>query len=50
MGGTAHAKSLTSHILDTAFWRGAALIIVFFGMLALYRLFSVTIERRRGAK
>jgi hypothetical protein len=49
-GGTAHAKSLTSHIVDTAFWRGVALIVVFFGMLALYRLFSVTIEpRRRGS-
>jgi hypothetical protein len=39
-GGAAHAQSLADGVIDRAFWRAVALIIVFFVMLALYRLFS----------
>jgi hypothetical protein len=45
-GGSQQTETLAARILDTAFWRGFALMIVFFVMLALYRLFCLIIDRR----
>jgi hypothetical protein len=49
-GGSAHAETLLARILDAAFWRGIALIVVFFLMLAIYRMFSLRLDRRAGPK
>lgn len=45
-GGSQQTETLAARILDTAFWRGFALMVVFFAMLALYRLFCLLIDRR----
>jgi hypothetical protein len=44
-GGAAHAQSLAAGVIDRVFWRAVALIIVFFVMLALYRIFSARFRR-----
>ena len=49
-GGLVHAQALAGHIIDTAFWRGVAFIIVFFVMLAIYRTYSARFDRRAGTK
>jgi hypothetical protein len=45
-GGSQQTETLAARILDTAFWRGFALMVVFFAMLALYRVFCLLIDRR----
>jgi phosphate transport system substrate-binding protein len=47
-GGSAQAETFVAHILKTAFWRGVALIVVFFVTLAIYRTFSLWLHRRTG--
>jgi hypothetical protein len=49
-GGAAHAQSLAAGVIDRAFWRAVALIILFFVMLALYRVFSARFGPRAGPK
>jgi hypothetical protein len=48
-GGSAHAQALAAGVLDHAFWRALALIVLFFLLLTLYRLLSVWLDRRAGA-
>jgi hypothetical protein len=45
-GGSAQAQVFAATVIDHAFWRMVALIVVFFLMLALYRLFSTRVDRR----
>jgi hypothetical protein len=42
----AHAGEQGERIVDAAFWRGVALIVAFFIMLAVYRLFAHWLHRR----
>jgi hypothetical protein len=49
-GGSAHAQALAAAVVDHAFWRAAALIAVFFLLLAIYRVFAARVERHAKAK
>ena len=49
-GGLAQAQTSATRILDTAFWRGVALIIVFFVVFAIYRTYAARLDRRAGTK
>jgi len=49
-GGLAQAQTSAARILDTAFWRGVALIIVFFVVFAIYRTYAARLDRRAGTK
>jgi hypothetical protein len=46
-----HARLTGTRLIDVAFWRGAALIVLFFVMLALYKIFvSRFVSRAGGAQ
>jgi hypothetical protein len=49
-GGAARVQSFATGVIDSAFWRAVVLIIVFFVMLALYRIFSARIDRSANVK
>jgi hypothetical protein len=42
----AQAGEQGERIVDAAFWRGVALIVAFFAMLAVYRTFAHWLHRR----
>jgi hypothetical protein len=48
--GSSQARMFATAIIETAFWRMVAIIAIFFVLLALYRIFSVKLERRMAAK
>jgi hypothetical protein len=43
-----HARITGTRIIDVAFWRGAALIVLFFVMLTLYKLFTSRLSAKSG--
>ena len=43
-----HARVTGTRIIDVAFWRGAALIVLFFVMLALYKIFVSRFVSKAG--
>ena len=45
-----HARMTGTRLIDVAFWRGAALIVLFFVMLTLYKVFVLRlVPKTRGA-
>ena len=46
-----HARITSTKIIDVAFWRGAALIVIFFVLLTLYKIFiSRFLSKSSGAR
>jgi hypothetical protein len=45
-GGSNYAQAMAAGILDAAFWRGVGLIVVFFVMLAIYRVVALRFRGR----
>jgi hypothetical protein len=43
-----HARITGTRIIDVAFWRGAALIVLFFVMLTLYKVFTSRLSAKAG--
>jgi hypothetical protein len=43
-----HARITGTRIIDVAFWRGAALIVLFFVMLTLYKVFTSRLAPKAG--
>jgi hypothetical protein len=49
-GGSLHAQTVAQGVIDGAFWRAVVILVIFFVLLALYRVLSVKLDRRVAGK